>query len=197
MSPVFVYPAYLGLSGTRFGEKLSNQISHRNYFNFEVCEKKDPYESFIIHVTVNHVAIMKCPRPPFLTSRAFPAAKTPLLMMHTHFGRTGLATMQAKTGFGNKSLEMPRGSLPVSESTNKIEHEYRDNYGGNLLWKSGSGRDKFHLGVGNSFLGKDMVVGGFIPDNFVDLKWEKDRNSRIPEMGTVILPLVPSLNNSQ
>ncbi|KAG5310465.1 JHD2C protein, partial [Acromyrmex insinuator] len=54
----------------------------------------------------------KCPRPPFLTSRAFPAAKTPLLMMHTHFGRTGLATMQAKTGFGNKSLEMPRGSLP-------------------------------------------------------------------------------------
>ncbi|KYN23304.1 hypothetical protein ALC57_04177 [Trachymyrmex cornetzi] len=163
MSPVFAYPAYLGLSGTRFGEKLSNQISHRNYFNFEVCEKKDPYESFIIHVIVNHVAIVKCPRPPFLTSRAFPAAKTPLLMMHAHFGRTGLATMQAETGFGNRS---------------------------------GSDRDKFHLGVGNSFLRKDMVVGGLIPDNFVDLKWEKDRNSGIPEMETVILPLVPSLSNS-
>ncbi|KYQ51432.1 hypothetical protein ALC60_09430 [Trachymyrmex zeteki] len=135
MSPVFAYPAYLGLSGTRFEEKLSNQISHRNYFNFEVCEK--------------------CPRPPFLTSRTFPAAKTPVLMMHTHLGRrTGLATMQAETGFGNKSLEMPRGSLPDpfgKVATNKIEHEYQDNYGGNLL----------------------------------------------PEMETVILPLVPSLSNSQ
>lgn len=62
--------------------------------------------------------------------------------------------------------------------------------------ESGSDRDKFHLGVGNSFLGKDMV-GSLIPNNFVDLKWEKDRNSGIPEMETVILPLVPSLSNSQ
>lgn len=42
--------------------------------------------------------------------------------------------------------------------------------------RSGSGRDKFHLRVGNSFLGEEMV-GGLIPDNFIDLKWEKDRNS--------------------
>ncbi|KYN34935.1 hypothetical protein ALC56_10903 [Trachymyrmex septentrionalis] len=107
MSHVFAYPAYLGLSGTRFGEKLSNQISHRNYFNFEICREKNPYESSIIHVIVNHVAItvpFKCP---------------------------------------------------------------------------------------------DMVVGGLIPDNFIDLEWENDRNSGIPEMETVILPLVSSLSNSQ
>ncbi|KAG5317754.1 JHD2C protein, partial [Pseudoatta argentina] len=94
----------------------------------------------------------------------------------------------------------PRVQSPISQQLEKgntntsIEITMEGIFFGS---KSGLGRDKFHFGVGNSFLGKDMVVGGLIPDSFVDLKWEKDRNSGIPEMETVILPLVPSLSNSQ
>ncbi|XP_012055470.1 PREDICTED: probable JmjC domain-containing histone demethylation protein 2C [Atta cephalotes] len=100
----------------------------------------------------------------------------------------------------------PRVQSPISQQLEKVSEKSRQTKLNTSIEitteriffesESRSDRDKFHLGVGNSFLEKDMV-GGLIPDNFVDLKWEKDRNSGIPEMETVILPLVPSLSNSQ
>lgn len=51
---------------------------------------------------------------------------------------------------------------------------------GNFGLRPGPGREKFQLGVTNSFLdGKEIAVGGLIRD-FVDLKWERDKTREFP-----------------